>query len=243
MFDELTTAELVVVAGLAGLAAARLCVHAAFSAGSQIFGRTLIATRNPNEIALTFDDGPNDPYTGQLLDVLAQHQVKATFFMIGDNVRQRPDIVRAVQSAGHLIGNHTMTHPWLTFQSPAKVRQELGDCNAVLEDVLGQPVSYFRPPYGARRPDVLRAARELGLEPVMWNIMCGDWKPTSTAAGIQTSIEEGLARNRHAGRSSNVLLHDGGQAGISRDRSATVSAVRTAVPKLLESQYRFTTFI
>src|SRR5271156_5213868 len=112
-------------AAVAGVAAAGLCTYAALSAGSQLFGRTLIANRNPNEIALTFDDGPNDPYTQQLLDILDQHQVNATFFMIGRFVRQRPDIVRQVHAAGHLIGNHTMTHPWLVLESPKRVRQEI----------------------------------------------------------------------------------------------------------------------
>src|SRR5271156_1036460 len=157
-----------IVAGAAiGVAAAGICAYAALSSGSQLFGRTLIANRDPNEIALTFDDGPNDPYTFRLLEILAQHQIRATFFMIGRFVRQRPDIVRAVAAAGHLIGNHTMTHPWLVLEVPSRVHQEIGDCNAALEDVLGEKIEYFRPPHGSRRPDGLRTAPELRLTPVM----------------------------------------------------------------------------
>jgi peptidoglycan-N-acetylglucosamine deacetylase len=211
---------------VAGIAGAGLLTYAALSSGSQLFGRTLIAGRNPNEIALTFDDGPNDPYTFQLIDLLAEHQVKATFFMIGRFVRERPDIVRAVQAAGHLIGNHTMTHPWLVLQSPARVRQELADCNAALEDVLGKRVGYFRPPHGSRRPDVFRAARELGLTPVMWNVIAQDWEPGIGAEKVFRYIDRGVARNKRAGKGSNIVLHDGGQAGIGQDRSATVEAVR-----------------
>jgi peptidoglycan-N-acetylglucosamine deacetylase len=212
-------------ATVAGVAAVGLCTYAALSAGSQLFGRTLIANRNPNEIALTFDDGPNDPYTFQLLDILAKHEVRATFFMIGRFVRQRPDIVRAVQGAGHLIGNHTMTHPWLALESSAKVRQELADCNTALEDVLGERVSYFRPPHGSRRPDVLRIARELGLTPVMWNVIGHDWEPGIRAEDVLGHVERGIGRNRRTGWGSNIVLHDGGQAGIGQDRSATVGAV------------------
>jgi peptidoglycan/xylan/chitin deacetylase (PgdA/CDA1 family) len=228
-------------AAIAGVAAAGLCTYAALSAGSQIFGRTLIADSNPNQIALTFDDGPNDPYTFQLLDILAQHGVRATFFMIGRFVRQRPDIVRAVRAAGHLIGNHTMTHPWLVLEAPAKVRQELAGCNAALEDVLGEPVRFFRPPHGSRRPDVLRTARALGLTPVMWNVIGHDWVPGVLADGVLANVERGIRRNRRSGSGSDIVLHDGGHAAIGQDRSATVEAVRHLLGKPYAAAAEFIT--
>src|SRR5258708_39296527 len=139
------------------------CTYAALSAQSQIFGKVLIASRDPNEIALTYDDGPNDIVTERLLDVLAHHNVRATFFLIGRYVRQRPQIVRAIAASGHLIGNHTMTHPWLAWQSSARIRQELTGCNAVLEDILASPVRYFCAPHGARRPCVFCITASLGI--------------------------------------------------------------------------------
>src|SRR5580704_12890410 len=120
-----TAAAALTTVGLAGI-----CTYAALSAQSQLFGKVLIAPRNPNEIALTYDDGPNDIVTERLLEVLARHNVRASFFFIGNYVRQRPQIVRAVSSAGHLIGNHTMTHPWLAWQSATRIREELAGCNA-----------------------------------------------------------------------------------------------------------------
>jgi peptidoglycan/xylan/chitin deacetylase (PgdA/CDA1 family) len=204
--------------------------YAALSPGSQLFGRTLIANPNPGEVALTFDDGPNDPYTWQLLDVLDRHRIKAAFFMIGRFAQQRPDIVRAVRAAGHTIGNHTMTHPWLVLESHDCVRQEIANCNSVLEDILGETVRYFRPPHGSRRPDVLRTAGKLGLKTVMWNVMGYDWKPENDAAKIQEYVERGIARYRSIGRGANIVLHDGGQDGIGQDRAATVKAVRQLLP-------------
>src|ERR1700744_6091575 len=102
---------------LATTAAAGLAVggyaYAAMYPQSQIFGKAIVAGRDPNEFALTYDDGPNNQYTEQLLEILARHEVHATFFMIGRFVQQRGELVRRIRAAGHLVGNHTMTHPLL----------------------------------------------------------------------------------------------------------------------------------
>jgi peptidoglycan/xylan/chitin deacetylase (PgdA/CDA1 family) len=213
----------------AGLLAAG-CTYAALSPQSQIFGKVLIAGRDTNEIALTYDDGPNDIVTERLLDVLAHHNVRATFFLIGRFVRQRPEIVRAIAASGHLIGNHTMTHPWLAWQSTARIHQEITGCNAVLEDTLGIPIRYFRAPHGARRPAVLRIARSLGLTPVQWNIIPGDWMPT-TAEKIASRTARGITRNQQHNLGSNVVLHDGGQAGLGQPRLPTVEATKLLLHK------------
>ncbi len=209
-------------AGL-GLVAGGLLYASAWPT-SQIFGRTLIAGSDPDQIALTFDDGPNDAATPELLEVLARHAVRATFFAIGGYARQRPELVRQVIAAGHLLGNHTMSHPNLSVQRAARVRQELADCNARLEDIAGVAVRFFRPPFGKRRPAVLRIARELGLTPVLWNVTGYDWNPIG-AEGIVKNLDAGLARNRKLGRSSNLLLHDGSHRGMSWERMDTVRAV------------------
>ena len=191
---------------------------------SQIFGRTLIAGDDPGQIALTFDDGPNDAATSELLEVLARHGVWATFFVMGDFVKLRPEIARQVVAAGHLLGNHTMSHPKLSVQPAARVRQELADCSAVLEDIVGVAVKFFRPPFGARRPYVLRAARELGMTPVTWNVTGYDWNPIGVG-GILKNLDAGIARNRRRGRGSNLLLHDGGALAMGTPRMDTVRAV------------------
>ena len=226
------------------ISAASLAIGGYFYAGmwptSQIFGRTILAGRDPSEYALTYDDGPNDACTEQLLQVLADYNVRATFFLIGRFVRQRRDLSRRIHAAGHLIGNHTMTHPKLLYCSPARVRQELASTSALIEDTIGAAVHYFRPPHGARRPDVLGTGRQLGLTPVMWNIGSYDWRTTSPET-ILANLEKGIRRNRARGRGSNLLLHDGGQAGIGQDRRATVAATAGLLAQAKEQQIRFVT--
>jgi len=204
--------------------------YAAMWPESQIFGRTVVAGNHPDEFALTYDDGPNDPETGLLLELLAEHTVHATFFVIGSFVQQRPEIVRAIAAAGHTIGNHTMTHPKLLYCSPQRVHDELAGCNAAIEDAIGAPVRLMRCPHGMRRPDVLRTACSLGLTPVQWNITAHDWNPIGTQE-IVANVERGIARNRGRGRGSNILLHDGGQAGVGQNRRATVEATRLLLQK------------
>ena len=206
------------------------CTYAALSAQSQIFGKVLIAGGDPNEVALTYDDGPNDIVTERLLEVLARHNVRASFFFIGNYVRQRPQIVRAVSSAGHLIGNHTMTHPWLAWQSATRIREELAGCNALLEDTLGVPIRYFRAPHGARRPAVLSIARSLGLTPIQWNIIAGDWQPVG-AEEIASRVVRGITRNQQQNRASNIVLHDGGQRALGQPRLPTVEATDLLIQK------------
>jgi peptidoglycan/xylan/chitin deacetylase (PgdA/CDA1 family) len=207
---------------------------------SQIFGRTLVAGDDPRDVALTFDDGPNDAATPLLLEVLARHDVRATFFMMGNFARQRPEIVRAVVAAGHLVGNHTMSHPKLSTAPVGRVRQELTDCNAVLEDIAGVEVRFFRPPFGARRPVVLRIARELELTPVMWNVSGSDWNPIG-AEGILRNLRDGVERNQRIGRASNLLMHDGGHRGMGAARMDTVRAVERLVSRLDGTATQFVT--
>ncbi|HUD23596.1 MAG TPA: polysaccharide deacetylase family protein [Acidobacteriaceae bacterium] len=227
----------------AGAAALGLAVggftYASLSPTSQIFGRTLIAGHDADEVALTFDDGPNDAATPQLLDVLARHGVRATFFAMGDFARARPEIVRDVVSAGHILGNHTMSHPRLSTESASRIRRELADCNAVIEDITGSAVTFFRPPFGARRPYVLRAARELGLTPVLWNVTGYDWNPIGVD-GVLANLDQGIARNRLRGRGSNLLLHDGGHRGMGAARMDTVRAVDRLLSARLDADRRGT---
>lgn len=201
----------------------------------QLYGRTFTGLQpGIKQLALTYDDGPNDPHTLRLLDVLAKHQIAATFFLIGGYVRQRPDIVRAIAQGRHIIGNHTFTHPLLTFKSEEQIRLELADCRAALHNAIGEHSNLFRPPFGGRRPAVLRIARELGLEPVMWSVTGYDWNAPPAEV-----IERRVSSQIRGG--DVVLLHDGGHKAMGTDRAQTVQATEHLITRYKAEGYKFVT--
>ena len=220
--------------GIAGAAAAVYAGYSAMAPTSQLYGRTVTRAANPKHLALTFDDGPNDPHTLRLLDVLAKHEIRATFFMIGRYVQQRPEIARAVAAAGHVIGNHTFTHPNLIFCSEMQTRFQLADCNRALEDAVGQTPKLFRPPFGGRRPSTLRIVKELGLATVMWNVTAWDWDAHSSDA-----VERKVAKHVHGG--DVILLHDGSHRQLGLDRSHTVAATDLMIKRFKAEGYEFVT--
>ena len=226
--DAQLAAEAIGVAGAAGLAYGAF-QYASLWPTSQLFGHTLIAPRKPDELALTFDDGPNPAWTPQLLDILARHRARATFFMVGKWVKAEPELARRVLAAGHTIGNHSWSHPNLARTSAGRVREELRRTSDQLAQTLGAEVKLFRPPYGARRPAVLSIARELGLEPVTWNAMTSDWSNPS-ADSIAAALMHKIEANVKHGMASNIVLHDGHHRTLGANREPSVNAAR----KILE---------
>ena len=230
-------------AGLAATAAAGLAAgglaYAARWPTSQLFGRALTAPRKPGEIALTFDDGPNPRWTPLLLETLARHNLRATFFLIGKYAASQPGLVRQILEAGHPIGNHTWTHPDLALVSARRTREELLRTTGTLEQIAGAPIRYFRPPYGGRRPATLRIARELGLVPVLWNAMTADWAASSPEP-IAASLAKTVARKQKSGYASNIVLHDGSHLSLDIDRSASVTCARLLIERFLPT-HRFVT--
>jgi peptidoglycan/xylan/chitin deacetylase (PgdA/CDA1 family) len=220
---------------LIGTAAVGFAGYAAYAPRSQLYGRTYLGTGpGSRQLALTYDDGPNDPYTLRLLELLAQHQARATFFLIGRFVAAEPEIAREIARAGHVIGNHTFNHPNLIFRSPADVRRELEQCRKVLLDTLGKHSTLWRPPFGARLPHVLRAGRNLGLEPVMWTVSSNDWRIHSADA-----IELRLTQRIRGG--DVILMHDGAHVRLGADRARTVEATDRLIRRCTDQGYEFVT--
>ncbi len=197
--------------------------YAALWPGSQIFGHTLVAPSRPGELALTFDDGPNPACTPRLLDVLMQHGVRGTFFLVGSFAEQEPALTKQIAGAGHLIGNHSWSHPNLSLSSPARIRKELRLTQETLEQLIARPVRYFRPPFGARRPYVLRTARRMGMTPVLWNAMTSDWEERSPDR-IAERLTEKIGAHQRRGRAANIVLHDGSHHGLNADRGPSIAA-------------------
>jgi peptidoglycan/xylan/chitin deacetylase (PgdA/CDA1 family) len=181
-------------------------------------------------IALTFDDGPSES-TPELLEILASHEVPATFFQCGANVRRLPQVSRAVAAAGHEIGNHTDTHPALYFRSSAFIAGELARAQETIEQTTGLRPRLFRAPYGARWFGLRQAQQRSGLLGVMWTTLALDWKWPQPRV-IQRLLEG--ARN-----GAIFCLHDGRRLESRPDIGATLGAVRAVLPKLMEQGFHF----
>lgn len=220
----------------AGLAAAAIAAgYQSMAPRGQWYGPTFTGLEpDSKQLALTYDDGPNDPHTFRLLEVLAKHNVKATFFLIGRFVKQRPDIARELIRAGHVVGNHTFSHPNLIFATAEQTRRELTECKAALSDAVGEHSRLFRPPFGGRRPSTLRIARALGLEPVMWSVTGWDWKGKPAEY-----VERKIGQQVRGG--DVILLHDGSHAAFGADRSQTVIATDRLIARYQSEGYEFLT--
>ena len=227
-------ASFVIGAGFAA-AAAVAAGYQSMAPTGQWYGRAFTGLRRGSrQLALTFDDGPNDPHTLRLLEVLSRHNVKATFFFIGRYVKQRPDIARELVRAGHIVGNHTFNHPNLIFASARETTMQLRDCEQALTDAVGEHSRLFRPPFGGRRPGTLKIARALGLEPVMWNVTGWDWKG-KPAEYVETRISQQIRGG------DVILLHDGSHAAFGADRSQTVIAADRLIATYCAQGYEFVT--
>jgi peptidoglycan-N-acetylglucosamine deacetylase len=186
-------------------------------------------------IALTFDDGPsvNTPY---LLKVLDKHGVKATFFWLGQWVEQNPDIARAAYAAGHTLGNHSYSHPYLTRIDPRQAWDgEIDRTQAAFERIVGVAPVLVRPPYGYLEDSQVESLREKGYKAILWSIDTQDWyvawtRDLNGGATIAKKVTD------HLHGEAIVLMHDGGGA-----RHLTIQAVDQLIPALKAQGYRFVT--
>jgi peptidoglycan/xylan/chitin deacetylase (PgdA/CDA1 family) len=180
-------------------------------------------------IALTIDDGPDPVFTPQVLAVLQQYRVTATFSMIGTRVNAYPHLAQSVALAGHRIANHTWTHANLPTLKPAAVHEEMARASDAITAATGIHPGLFRAPYGAWSPATIALCEQLQMIPLNWSVDPRDWSRPGVA-----SIVNNIMRNTRPG--SIILEHDGGG-----DRSQTVTALRIVLPRLLSEGFTFQT--
>ena len=193
-------------------------------------GRALLhGDRRRPEVALTFDDGPNPPYTTQILDVLERYDVPATFFCVGMNALAYPEEIVRIGEQGHALGNHTWSHPFLPELSQTQLTEQIDRTAQSIAMVVGGAPAFFRPPYGSRSPQVMDWLAELPPAVALWDVSVDDWAMPGVEAiarDVQDKTQPG----------SIILLHDGGG-----DRSQTVAALPEVIEGLLGRGLTFTT--
>ncbi len=206
---------------------AGIASYGTFRAQSQLWGK--IHSRgnaNCRQVSLTFDDGPTEPFTPRILDVLREHQTPATFFVIGKNAEKFPHLVRRMHDEGHAVANHTYSHRHYGFvRSTRYWVKQITRTDDLIESITDHRPTLFRPPLGFKTPFTLHAARQTGHEVVAWSRRAFD--------GLPTNPENIVARLRNTDAGDIVLLHDG-VAPTARwhDPSPTVAALGDVIEML-----------
>ena len=198
--------------------------HLKFISPQQMPGKTAPSKiTNQKKIALTFDDGPHPKVTMQILKTLKKYDAKATFFVVGQEVKKHPKIVKAAFEAGHEIGNHTFNHSKLTTLSTKQMKLQIQSTDVVIKVAIGQNATVFRPPYGAYNKSIIN---HLDIPLTMWTIDTLDWKhrdPKKTVQAINKQVKNG----------SIILMHDIHQT--------TADALENILITLQKQGYEFVT--
>ncbi|QXE33409.1 polysaccharide deacetylase family protein [Streptomyces sp. GMY02] len=177
-------------------------------------------------MVLTFDDGPDPRYTPGILRTLRTYDVRAMFFVCGGQAEEYPDLLREIADDGHVVCNHTWSHPLMPSLRPSSIRKEMGRTSEVIEEIVGTAPLWYRAPYGAWNKHSFEIGAELGMEPLAWTVDTLDWNTPGTKSIVDAVLDG-------AGPGVVVLSHDAGG-----NRSQSVAALRTYLPKLLKSGYR-----
>ncbi|MGW0818129.1 polysaccharide deacetylase family protein [Streptomyces viridiviolaceus] len=179
-------------------------------------------------MVLTFDDGPDPRYTPDILDTLAKYDARAMFFVCGEMAVGNQDLLTRMADEGHVVGNHTWSHPLLTRLTRRRIRSEMERTSDVIEEGWGERPRWFRAPYGAWNRAAFQVGAELGMEPLAWTVDTLDWTTPGTGTIVER-VEDG------AGPGVVVLSHDAGG-----NRSQSVRALRSYLPQLLDAGYHIT---
>ena len=180
-------------------------------------------------VALTFDDGPHPRYTKEILKVLKEHQIPATFFMLGEHVEKYPEAFKAVLKNKHEIGNHTWSHPILPFKGPVYIKQEIGNTNASIKKAGYKKPTLFRAPRGMQSIFLNKILKQFNMQQILWDVHPWDW----TKIGPKQIIQLVMQQTKPG---SIILLHDGIPG-----RAKTIEAIKEIIPGLKKDGYKFVT--
>lgn len=196
-----------------------------------------------NSVILTFDDGPSNKYTTKILDILKKYNVKATFFVVGQRVEQRCDLVKRIVSEGHELANHSYSHPFLWKNRIKDQTEQIKKTQNAIKNCVGDShvPNWFRAPYAAQDETTIKAAHDLGLNTVLWNIDTNDWQKTSTVESIASEALKSQGQDI-------ILMHDATEANqnfkspkASDSRQNTVDALDEIITKFQKRGVQFTT--
>ena len=213
-----------VICGL--LCAAALCLCAPCEAVAKPYRKS---SSSAKRIALTFDDGPSRRNTEEILSILREYGVSATFFVIGENAAKDPERIRMIFDAGHEIGNHTYTHAYISKISEDALRREIQKTEDVLQEITGERPKVFRPPGGYYNDASLQIVEDMGYRSVLWSLDTRDWSMPKCGT-IVSKVEKNVAGG------DIILFHD-----LEDKRLATPAALRQILPFLVENGYEFVT--
>jgi len=233
---HLQKARFVTVFAILFLAIFFILIQGVISPKSQLFGKSYWHKPTHSKVvALTFDDGPNEPYTSEILDVLAKNDIKATFFMIGENVKYYPEVAKKVADEGNIVANHSYSHKRdLPIEDKKTMIREINSTQDLIFQIIGEKPHLFRSPHGYKSPMLASELKKENLAVVEWSDMTDDYdKP-----GEKSITKKILAKVRPGGI---IVIHDGDKTQHGSDRSQSVKALEEIIQALKKKGYSFVT--
>lgn len=189
--------------------------------------------RGLRRVALTFDDVPDNRITPLVLDILREHDIRATFFLVGSRAKAHPELVRRIVREGHIIGNHSYSHPLMTKLSLPAFEQQVKDSERVIEDIIGYKPRFYRPPFGEINEEQLKWAGDHGYLVVNWDVDSNDWRGLNAKEVYDNVIS--------AVRPGSIVLHHAGGSKQNHYLQGTVKALPSIIKQLKQQRYRFVT--
>jgi len=190
---------------------------------------------NQPKIALTFDDGPNDPYTSEILDILKKYSIKATFFVLGKNVERYPDTAKRIVEEGHVIGNHTYDHPYLLIQSKSHIKYEIEKTEQAIFKATHIKPYLFRPPYGVTDNWIYHTVKDYGYVTVEWSVTGNNGGKEINTDVIEKDVLSKVTNG------AIILLHDGDRLIRGANRKNIVKALPFIIESLQQKGYQLVT--